>query len=68
MSAGLVLAVATAFATVGSVLAEASTAALKLADRATMHAMDCHSASGQLWQIDLVTGDATPVGSAVPTA
>jgi hypothetical protein len=33
-----------------------------------MYAMDCDEAPGQLWQIDPVTGDATPVGTPVPTA
>lgn len=68
LRAGLVLAVTGAFAAAGIVPAQAVTPAPTLPEGAIMYAMDCDYVFGQLWQIDPVTGDATPVGTPVATA
>jgi hypothetical protein len=66
--AGLVLAVAGAFAAAGMAPAQAATTPPTLPEGSVMYAIDCQDTAGQLWIVDPVTGAATPVGTPVATA
>lgn len=65
---GLVLAAFGAVAASGIAPASAATAAPTFPEGYALLAIDCEDAPGQLWEIDPITGDSTPIGTPVATA